>query len=397
MKGQVTLKRGRESRARSGHPWVYAGEIAEVRGGPSEGDVVDVLTAGAGFIGRGLINTQSQITVRILTWADERVDDDWFVRKLGEAIEYRRTIAPGVRSLRLVHSEGDSLPGLIVDAYDDCLVFQFLTLGMDMRRDIIIDAVMELWGARHAYERSDVRSREHEGLEQRAGFLGEPFGTERVIEENGFKFAVDIERGQKTGHFLDQRENRASLKPYCRGRRVLDCFSHTGAFAVHAVGYGASHVTAVDISDVAIARARQNMEMNNGAGAIAAAEFVEANVFDYLREKAATPGAKGSFDMVILDPPAFTKTRAASESALRGYKEINLRAAQLLAEGGILVTASCSHHVNEAMFFEVVQSALADARRRARLLERRGQAHDHPVLAGVPETSYLKFLVFQMV
>lgn len=394
LKGQVRLRRGREARARSGHPWVYAGEIAEIRGGPAGGDVVDVLTDGGAFIGRGFINTRSQITVRILTWADERIDDAWIARKIGEAIDYRRYIAPGVRCLRLVHSEGDSLPGLIIDAYGECLVFQFLTLGMDMRRDVIVAAAMELWGARHAYERSDVRSREHEGIEQRRGFLSASFDTERIIDENGFKFGVNVEHGQKTGHFLDQRENRASLAPYCRDRRVLDCFCHTGAFAVHAAGYGASRVTAVDISDAAIAGARRNMEMN---GTEAEAEFVEANVFDYLREKAAAPGARGSFDMVILDPPAFTKTRAASEGALRGYKEINLRAAQLLAEGGILVTASCSHHVDDAMFFDVVRSALTDARRRARLLEHRGQGHDHPVLAGVAETAYLKFLAFQMV
>lgn len=394
MKGQVTLKRGREARARSGHPWVYAGEIAQIHGRPDDGDVVEVLSAGGAFIGRGFINTRSQITVRILTWADEPVGDDWFVCKLRQAVDYRGTIAPGVRSLRLVHSEGDSLPGLIVDAYDDCLVFQFLALGMDKRRDSIVGAIMEMWGARHAYERSDVRSRELEGLERRSGFLGEPFDVERMIFENGFRFAVDVEHGQKTGHFLDQRENRASLKPYCGGRRVLDCFSHTGSFAVHAAGYGAEHVTAVDISDVAIARARQNMALN---GSAERAEFVEANVFDYLREKASAAGARGSFDMVILDPPAFTKTRSAAESALRGYKEINLRAAQLLTDGGILVTASCSHHVDEASFFGVVQSALADARRRARLLERRGQGRDHPVLAGVPETGYLKYLAFQMV
>lgn len=394
VRGAIKLRRGREARARAGHPWVYAGEIEEVVGDPIGGDVVDVLSSSGAFIGRGYVNFKSQIAIRMLTWRDEPVDDQWFVRTLSKAVEHRRLIAPGCRAMRLVHSEGDGLPGLIVDAYDDCLVFQFLTLGMDLRRALLVPALMQLWGAKHAYERSDVRSREYEGLEQRAGFLSQPFDVNRSIVENGFRFMVDVERGQKTGHFLDQRENRASLAGYCEGRKVLDCFSYTGAFAVHAAGYGAARVTAVDISASALEQARRNAALNGFDDRV---QLVEANVFDYLREKASSPEARGSYDMVILDPPAFTKTRHATESALRGYKEINLRAAHLLADGGILVTSSCSHHVDDYTFVQVVESALKDAGRRARALEHRGQGRDHPVLAGVPETSYLKFLVLQMV
>lgn len=392
--GQVRLKRGREGRARAGHPWVYAGEIGDIAGVPADGDIVDVLSASGSFIGRGYLNSRSQISVRILSWSDETIDDEWFARRLAQAVEYRRMIAPDVRSLRLVHSEGDGLPGLIVDAYDDCLVFQFLTLGMDVRRRGIVDALMSIWQAHHAYERSDVRSREYEGLSMRTGFIGQAFDTDRVIQENGFKLNVDVAGGQKTGHFLDQRENRAVLKPYCLGRRVLDCFCHTGAFAVHAAGYGAEHVTGVDISAHALVQARANAALNGLDGKC---EFLEANAFDFLRQKAASSVAEGSYDMVILDPPAFTKTRAAAEGAARGYKEINLRAARLLREGGILVTASCSHHVDDRTFARIVESALVDARRRARLIEHRGQGRDHPVMAGVPETSYLKLLVFQMI
>jgi len=396
--GMVRLKPGRDARARAGHPWVYEGEISRIRSNPPDGSIVAVCAASGAFIGRGYINRASQITVRILTWKDEPVDDEWFARRLRDAFGYRDLVAPNARSCRMVHSEGDGLPGLIVDRYEDCLVFQFLTLGMDLRKDALVRTSLELAGLEDAYERSDVRSREYEGLEQRSGFLSAPFDASSVqIRENGYALDVDVAGGQKTGHFLDQRENRAALAPYCRGARVLDCFCHTGAFAIHAAGFGAREVLGVDISEQALVTARRNAALNR---LDEVCTFRAGNVFDTLRQMADDAAARrareGQFDMVILDPPAFTKSRATVESAARGYKEINLRAAMLLPEGGFLVTSSCSHHVDEPTFVAIVESALADAGRRARLVEARTQAKDHPVMAGVPETRYLKFLVFRM-
>ena len=396
--GMVRLKPGRDARARAGHPWVYEGEISRIRSNPPDGSIVAVCAASGAFIGRGYINRASQITVRILTWKDEPVDDEWFARRLRDAFGYRDLVAPSVRSCRMVHSEGDGLPGLIVDRYEGCLVFQFLTLGMDLRKDALVRTSLELAGLEDAYERSDVRSREYEGLGQRSGFLSAPFDASSVqIRENGYVLDVDVAGGQKTGHFLDQRENRAALAPYCRGARVLDCFCHTGAFAIHAAGFGAREVLGVDISEQALVTARRNAALNR---LDEVCTFRAGNVFDTLRQMADDAAARrareGQFDMVILDPPAFTKSRATVESAARGYKEINLRAAMLLPEGGFLVTSSCSHHVDEPTFVAIVESALADAGRRARLVEARTQAKDHPVMAGVPETRYLKFLVFRM-
>ena len=396
--GMVRLKPRRDARARAGHPWVYEGEISRIRSNPPDGSIVAVCAASGAFIGRGYINRASQITVRILTWKDEPVDDEWFARRLRDAFGYRDLVAPNARSCRMVHSEGDGLPGLIVDRYEDCLVFQFLTLGMDLRKDALVRTSLELAGLEDAYERSDVRSREYEGLGQRSGFLSAPFDASSVqIRENGYALDVDVAGGQKTGHFLDQRENRAALAPYCRGARVLDCFCHTGAFAIHAAGFGAREVLGVDISEQALMTARRNAALNR---LDEVCTFRAGNVFDTLRQMADDAAARrareGQFDMVILDPPAFTKSRATVESAARGYKEINLRAAMLLPEGGFLVTSSCSHHVDEPTFVAIVESALADAGRRARLVEARTQAKDHPVMAGVPETRYLKFLVFRM-
>ena len=396
--GMVRLKPRRDARARAGHPWVYEGEISRIRSNPPDGSIVAVCAASGAFIGRGYINRASQITVRILTWKDEPVDDEWFARRLRDAFGYRDLVAPDARSCRMVHSEGDGLPGLIVDRYEDCLVFQFLTLGMDLRKDALVRTSLELAGLEDAYERSDVRSREYEGLGQRSGFLSAPFDASSVqIRENGYALDVDVAGGQKTGHFLDQRENRAALAPYCRGARVLDCFCHTGAFAIHAAGFGAREVLGVDISEQALVTARRNAALNR---LDEVCTFRAGNVFDTLRQMADDAAARrareGQFDMVILDPPAFTKSRATVESAARGYKEINLRAAMLLPNGGFLVTSSCSHHVDEPTFVAIVESALADAGRRARLVEARTQAKDHPVMAGVPETRYLKFLVFRM-
>lgn len=298
---------------------------------------------------------------------------------------------PEATAFRLVYSEGDLLPGLIVDRYEDVLVAQFLTLGMDVRRDMIVQALREVEAPAAIYERSDVPSRRYEGLEERTGLLwGKLPPQPMVMRENGLSFEIDVTTGQKTGYFLDQKENRRSLAPLVSGARVLDVFCHNGTFALHALRYGAQEVVGVDSSAQAVELARRNAELN---GFAEAARFVEANAFDFLRELDRT-GER--FDAVVLDPPAFAKSKAHFESARRGYKEINLRGIKVVEPGGFLVTCSCSHHMPEDEFYRLILEAAADARRALRLVERRGQAKDHPVLAGVPETAYLKCFVFQV-
>lgn len=389
--GTIYLKKGKEARVRAGHPWVYAADIFDIEGEPEPGDIVDVVNAGGRFMARGYVNQNSQITVRILTRREEAIDEAFWEKRIYDAISYRDTVAKGASSKRLVFSEGDRIPGLIVDQYNDILVVQILSFGIEVRKELIVDTLTRLTGIDKVYERSDVRNRLLEGLEPRAGFMSKQFATETVIDENGFKMKVDVANGQKTGYFLDQRENRACIKEYVKDALVLDCFTHTGSFSVHAAGYGAQKVVAVDISDTAIEMAKTNLELNDPQ---CDCDLIEANVFDVLRsyEKDGT-----KFDVVILDPPAFTKSRSSVESAVRGYKDINLRGARILREGGYLITASCSHHMKEDVFIDVVGSALEDVGRSARLVEVRTQAKDHPILMGVPEAKYLKFLVLQVI
>lgn len=388
---RVYLKKGKEARIIAGHPWVYIADIYTIEGDHMPGDIVDVLTFSGYFIARGYINQNSQITVRIITKNDEDINELFWEKRLLEAIEYRKIIAKEATSKRLVFSEGDRIPGLIVDQYNDILVVQILTFGIEARKDIIINKLIELTGITKIYERSDMRNRILEGLDIRTGFLSKPFNTETIIDENGFKMKVDVVNGQKTGYFLDQRENRECIKKYVKDSLVLDCFTHTGSFSVHAAGYGASKVVAVDISETAIQMAKTNLELNDP---VCDCDLIEANVFDVLRsyEKERT-----KFDVVILDPPAFTKSKSSVESAVRGYKDINLRGIRILKEGGYLITASCSHHMKEDIFINVIESALEDAGRSARLVEVKTQAKDHPILMGVPETKYLKFVVMQVI
>jgi 23S rRNA (cytosine1962-C5)-methyltransferase len=372
---------------------VYQGEVADILGDPADGEIVDVVSSSGQFIARGYINRASQILVRLLTWRDEPIDDVWFGERLRSAVYYRDLVAPGAHSLRLVFGEADGLPGLIVDRYGDCLVFQTLTLGMECRKQMLVQKMLDLTGVSLAYERNDVRSRELEGLPQTRGFLSAQFDTTFEIRENDLCFLVDISEGQKTGYFLDQRENRKAIAPFVQGGRVLDCFCHTGSFAVHAARYGASEVVGIDISEPALEIARANARRND-CGRVC--RFEAANVFDSLRAMSDSKDPEDRFDVVILDPPAFTKSRASVEGALRGYKEINLRACRLLKPGGFLITSSCSHHVDEPTFISTVESAVRDSGRRARLVEVRTQAKDHPILLGVPETRYLKFLILQI-
>ena len=378
---------GREKRVLHGHPWVFRSDIQRVEGAFTPGDVVDVVAARGRFLGRAVYNPASQIALRLFTTHDEPVDEAFIRKRVHRAVAYRRLFAD-LRSCRVVFAESDGLPALVADSFGDVVVIQSLALGMERWKDTVVDALMEELSPRGVWERSDVKVRELEGMEQTQGLLHGSVPDEVEMTENGLRFLVDVKRGQKTGYFLDQKENRAAIAPFVRGARVLDCFTHTGAFALHAAHYGASEVTAVDISDLACRQAARNAERNGLSIALE-----EANAFDLLR---ARYDAREQYDAIILDPPAFTKTRAAAEAALRGYKEINLRAMKLLRDGGFLITCSCSHHVSPQAFADMLVSAASDARVTLRQMEARTQGRDHPILPASPETQYLKCHILQV-
>ncbi|TDT63382.1 class I SAM-dependent rRNA methyltransferase [Fonticella tunisiensis] len=383
------FKKGK--RVEDGHPWVYSNEIERYEGDFEPGDIVEVYNFKGRFIGKGYINPHSKITIRILTRdINEEINEDFFRRRIQAAWDYRKKVIE-TTSCRVVFGEADFLPALVIDKYGDYLVVQILSLGMDRWRDTIVKVLKEIFKPRGIYERSDVPVRKLEGLEERKGFLTEPFDTMVETEENGVKFYVDIENGQKTGYFLDQKENRASIKGIVKDADVLDCFCHTGSFSLHAGHYGAKSVLGVDISEHAIEFARKNAELN---GLSDVCKFQVSNTFDVLPEWVKE---KRQFDVVILDPPAFTKSRSAVESAIRGYKEINLRAMKLVRSGGFLVTASCSHFMYPELFMEIIMDAAKDAKKTIRLVEYRNQAKDHPVLFNSEETLYLKFLILQVI
>ena len=386
---KAVLIPGKEKRVWSGHPWVFRSDIARVEGDFTPGDVVDVLSSKGHFLAKAYYNPASQIALRVMTLRDEPVDDAFIRRRVHEAVEYRRTFAD-LRSCRLIFAESDRLPALIVDSFGDVLVLQCLALGMERWKQTVVDALVEELHPQGIYERNDVPVRRLEGLEQTTGLL---YGTvpDRVeMVENGVHFLVDVKEGQKTGFFLDQKENRAAIAPFVKDREVLDCFSHTGSFALHAAHYGAASVTGVDISGYACQCAEENARLN---GLDNIAHFVEANAFDYLAEQS-RGGAQ--WDVIILDPPAFTKTRSAIPAATRGYKEINLRAMRMLKPGGYLVTCSCSQHILPDMFLDIVRDAARDARVQLRQVEYRTQGRDHPILPASVETQYLKCGIFQV-
>ena len=382
------LKPTRERRVEQGHPWVFRSDIDRVEKTANPGDVVDLHAARGKFLGRAYYNPASMITLRMLTREDEPIDRDFFYRRVQRAYDYRKAFCD-IDSCRLIYGESDFLPALIVDKFADVCVMQSLALGIDRYKDILCDAIMDITGCRGIYQRDDVPVRELEGLPLETGFLRGEFDTTVEMRENGIRFLVDVAHGQKTGFFLDQKENRASLAPIVRGKQVLDCFTHTGSFALHAAKFGAEHVTGVDISEDACAIARRNAELNE----LDNVDFVAENAFDLLRR---CYDEKTHYDVIILDPPAFTKTRQAVEGALRGYKEINLRAMKILPPGGFLVTCSCSQHVSEQAFSEMLLNAARDAHRQVRIVEERTQGKDHPILLGAPETRYLKFFVLQV-
>lgn len=387
---KVFLRKGAQHRVESGHPWVYQTELDYIDGDFAPGDIVDVFNHRQKLIGRGYINPKSQIIVRLLTREQETIDRNFFKKRIQDAWEYRKRFISEPEYCRLVYGEADLLPALIVDKFGPYMVIQTLALGMDIHKETIISVLEELFQPEGIFERNDVPVRRLEGLEERTGYLKGEFPTLIKVLENGIPFYADVEKGQKTGFFYDQRENRVFLKHVVQDAEVLDCFCHTGSFAVHAALYGAKKITSIDISEEAIEIAKKNAQMN---GVSEVCDFQVANAFDALR---AMSDEHRQFDVVILDPPAFTKSRNAIEGAARGYKEINLRGLKMVKPGGFLVTCSCSFHMDKELFKAIVVDAARDAKRTIRQVEYRTQAKDHPILPAAPETEYLKFLMVQV-
>jgi 23S rRNA (cytosine1962-C5)-methyltransferase len=410
----VILKRGRAKPVLRRHPWIFSGAIDRVEGDPEDGDIVEVYDAGHNWLARGYINRHSQIRMRLLTWdEDEPIDQAFWRRRLDRAIVARRAIGLGVLELadasttayRVVHAESDYLPGLIVDRYAKWLAVQFLTLGMDRRREQIVELLAtQLTSAdiRGIYERSDVDVRAKEGLGQRTGLLWGEEPPEMVeIRENGHRFLLDLRAGHKTGFYLDQRENRARLSHHCPDADVLDAFAFSGGFAVHAAAGGASRVVLIDSSAASLELARRNIALNSSGisgrirdpallGRERRFDYVEGDVFEVLRRFRAE-GRR--FDVVVLDPPKFAQTRKDVQRASRAYKDINLLALQLLRSGGVLFTFSCSGRVSPDLFQKIVFGAVADTERSAQIIGRMAQGPDHPVALTFPEGAYLKGLV----
>lgn len=397
----VTVSAKAERSLRAGHPWVYADEIRSTQGELTAGGITDVFTLKGSWLGAGIYSAASKIAVRVLTDnANETFSDAFFERRVKYALEYRRTaMGADFNACRLIFGEADGLPGVTVDRFEDVLVTQILSYGMEVRKDILYRALVtqlaELGvGIRGVYERSESPLRAKEGLEPCSGWyegLPHSGGTSVVISENGVKYTVDFENGQKTGFFLDQKYNRLAVARLAPGKRVLDCFTHTGSFALNCALAGAEHVAAVDVSESAVSLARENARLNGLDGRM---DFLAADVFDLLPKLLEE---RAHYDIVILDPPAFTKSRRTVRSAERGYKEINYRAMRLLPRGGYLATASCSHFMENELFVKMLHSAARDANVKLREVEVRKQAPDHPILWNVPETEYLKFYIFQIV
>jgi 23S rRNA (cytosine1962-C5)-methyltransferase len=385
----LRVANGKEARLLAGHPWIYRNEVAKVEGEGEPGAIARVLDGRGRFLGQAMVNLKSQIAGRLLTRAEDRIDEEFFARRIREAMgRYGRSVS-GPDACRLIFGEADHLPGLIVDRYSDVLVLQILTAGMERVRQTILAVLRATIHPRAIYERNDASPRKLEGLELRKGFAWGEAETGVWIQEGDLSFLVEVEEGQKTGFFLDQRENRQVVKRLAAGREVLDCFCYSGGFAVSAGVGGATAVVGIDLSAEAIAWAERSAERN---GLSSRCTFTNANAFDALRS---FDREDRRFGLVILDPPAFTKGKQALEGALRGYNEINLRAMKLLSPGGVLATCSCSYHVDPPTFLEMLRSAAADAHREFHLREIRTQAADHPILLAARETQYLKCAILE--
>ncbi len=385
----LTLAAGKETRPRSGHPWIYRSEIARVEHEGEPGAIARVHDSRGRFLGQAMVNLKSQIAGRVLSREEAPIDAAFFERRIREALARCGRSVRGPDGCRLIYGEADHLPGLIADRYGDLLVVQYLTAGMERVREILLAALRERVHPRAIYERNDASSRKLEGLGLRKSFAWGEGETGLWIQEGGISFFVEVAEGQKTGFFLDQRENRQVVNRLASGRDVLDCFCYSGGFALSAAAGGAASVVGIDLSAQAIAWADRAAERN---GLSPRCTFTAANAFDALRS---FHREERRFGLVILDPPAFTKGKGALEGALRGYKEINLRAMKLLVPGGILVTCSCSYHVDAPMFLEMLRAAAADAHREFHLREFRTQAGDHPILLAAKETQYLKCAVLE--
>ena len=401
---QITITPKGEAALVGGHPWVYEGEVTGLSGPVSDGQLVDVISRRGSWLGCGFFNSRSRIRVRVLSRnPNDRFDRAFWRRRIQYAWDYRKTVMgpEDSRCCRMIFGEADGFPGLTVDRFESVLVAQVLCLGMELIKEELFSLLLEVLRSDGqdvvgVYERNDVAIRDLEGMEQGKGWYpvdGEkaPDFTAVDIEENGIRYTVDFENGQKTGFFLDQKYNRQAVAKLARGRTVLDCFTHTGSFALNAARGGAKHVTAVDVSEFAVACARENARRNGLSDVM---ECVAANVFDLLPQLEQQPKR---YDFIILDPPAFTKSRKTTQRAMTGYKEINYRAMRLLPRGGYLATCSCSHFATEELFLKTLRSAAKDAGVQLRQIEARQQCCDHPILWGVEETNYLKFYLFQVV
>ena len=388
-RGRIRLSRTRGTEE-LGHLWIYAGHVEEIRGDLASGDVVDVMTPNGRFYAKGLYNPASKIRVRLLTFDDEPITEQFWRGRLAQAIRLRRQIVVGTTAYRLVYGESDRLPGLIVDCYDDVLVMQTLSSGMDRRKDMLADLLCQESGAARVYLRNDAKSRMLEGLPVEKGFLRGGGATMIDVQEGPARFQVDIERGQKTGWFCDQRENRLVTARFAAGAEVLEVFAHTGAFGIHAALAGAKSVEGLDVSGDALALARNHAELNKVAERCV---YRSADAFEEMRK---LERAGRRYGLVLLDPPAFARSKQAVPRALAGYKDVNLLGMRLTKPEGFLITSSCSHHVTEQELWTGIRLAARDAKRQVRLLEQRGQAGDHPILATMPETRYLKCFILQI-
>ncbi len=392
----VTLKKGEGRTLKAGGMWVYDNEIASVTGDFEDGDVVEVRDFDGYCMGCGYINRKSKITLRMLSRRKDAIIDESFMeRRVRDAWEYRRQTID-TSSCRLIFGEADFLPGIVVDKFADVLVVESLALGIDRWKGVIVEALKKVLAEdgihiRGVYERSDAKVRLQEGMERVKGFLGEPFDTKVEIAENGVRYMVDVEDGQKTGFFLDQKNNRAAVGRLCKGKKVLDCFTHTGSFALNAGMAGAESVLGVDASQLAVEQARENARLN---GLEERVRFECADVFELL-PRLERQGER--YDVVILDPPAFTKSRNSVKNAAKGYREINLRGMRLVRDGGFLATCSCSHFMEPELFAKTIREAAAGAHRRLRQVEFRTQGPDHPILWAADQSYYLKFYVFQVI